>query len=350
MKRKLPQNDVLDKRRKWKCPGVYQENFGSAPPARTKIVDYRSLERKEPGALADFCNSLHVHGYAYLKPGKKYIMALKEMKSIGRKLFELSEAEKQRCSMREFDSAGYSTDGFTKEIYMATSPSTMPDRLCPSNSSYRKAINNFFDVSYNVVVTLLHSLALSLNCRQGEDCFSRFLRHPTGDKDCLVKIIKYLNKRKKENTEQKNALEPNYAHIMLSEHFDVGLLTLSYAKESGLMVYDRSCGVWVFAEKGLVNGEIVVLSGSQLQFLTRDYFPATLHAVVATSSRPRFSHIFFARGEMNASPPHVLDPKALKSNVVDEIKGETQKMTIEQLYDEYLERNNASLKLRGLAA
>jgi len=241
-KRKLPQNDVLDKRRKWKYPGIYEENFGSALPARTKVIDWRSLERKEPGALTDFRNSLHVHGYAYLKPGKKYIKALEDLKLISHKLFESSEAEKQRCTMREFDSAGYSTDGFTKEIYMATSPSTMLDRLYPSNSSHRKVINNFFDTSFNVVVTLLQCLALSLNCRQGEDVFSRFLKHPTSDKDCLVKIIKYLNRREEEDTEQKNAFEPNYAHIMLSEHFDVGLLTLSHSTESGLMVYDRSCG------------------------------------------------------------------------------------------------------------
>jgi len=349
-KRKSLEEDSSNKRRKHKFPGEYKENFGLAPPVRTKSIDYRCIKQRDPEAMASFSNSLHVHGYAFLQPGQDFIDASKQISVASSTLFGLSQDEKLGSVMTESDNAGYSTDGFTKEIYMATSPSMMQERLYPKRPALRQAIDNWFNVSFDIACTLLKSLALSLHCEQGEDAFSKFLGPLQGNKDCLVKMIKYLNKREVEDVNQNNAKEPDCAHMMLFEHFDLGLITLSSSAESGLVVYDRSCGEWVFVEKGLANGEVCVLTGSQLQFLTKDYFPATLHAVVATSRRPRFSHIFFGRGQTNVSPTFVLDPKKLRSKVVDEIKGDIREITIEQLNDEYIERNHTSLKLKGLAA
>ncbi len=75
----------------------------------------------------------------------------------------------------------------------------------------------------------------------------------------------------------------------LSEHFDLGLITLvPIAHQPGLAVWDRSLARWVYPEEtGTPHRTVLVLTGMQLQRASADYFPATRHAVVLNRSRQK---------------------------------------------------------------
>lgn len=123
-----------------------------------------------------------------------------------------------------------------------------------------------------------------------------------------------VNTSEKEVKEDKNCedelaeiseddIEEKYS-LCLHEHFDIGMLTLiPCAKESGLIVLDRNNGQWVQVEDDHTPlREIIVTTGSQMQRLTADYYPATFHAVARDlhqNHKPRMSQIFFQRARQD---------------------------------------------------
>ena len=80
----------------------------------------------------------------------------------------------------------------------------------------------------------------------------------------------------------------------LGEHVDLGLLTVTVASAPGLEVYDPAHGGWVDVEKGLAPGDVVVLAGETLNYLSNGRLPSCLHRVTARE-QPRVSAVYHLR-------------------------------------------------------
>ncbi|ETX11503.1 oxidoreductase [Marinomonas ushuaiensis DSM 15871] len=166
----------------------------------------------------------------------------------------------------------------------------------PKNAQYfQKAATQYIHEMTELAKSLMSLLALSLELPK--DYFSEFNHDPT----TLLRMLHYP-------PQPKNPL-PNEKGC--GAHTDFGGLTLLLQDDNGgLQVWDRKNDAWIEAQP--IEGSFIVNLGDMISRWTNDKYNSTLHRVINTSGKARYSMPFFYSG----NPDHIVSclPTCLEPN------------------------------------
>ena len=159
---------------------------------------------------------------------------------------------------------------------------------------------------------VMRALALSLDL--DEDYFDALMREPM----TTLRLLHYPPQAADAPSDQRGA----------GAHTDYGILTfLHQDANGGLQVEDPSTGAWIDATP--VPGTYVVNLGDTIARWTNDRYRSTLHRVINTSGRERYSVPFFYSGNANhvvACLPTCLAPGAMPKYEPNTVAGHMAEM------------------------
>lgn len=145
---------------------------------------------------------------------------------------------------------------------------------------FRPTMSAYFQAMRTLAETLMNGIALSLDLP--EDYFEDYKRDPIA----TLRLLHYPPQREDAAPNEKGA----------GAHSDWGALTLLLQDEvGGLQVFDKNSDEWIHADP--IPGTFVVNIGDALAHWTNDLYKSTLHRVVNTSGRERYSVPYFYDGE-----------------------------------------------------
>jgi isopenicillin N synthase-like dioxygenase len=148
-----------------------------------------------------------------------------------------------------------------------------------SRPNFKPVMEAYFNVMLDLSARMMGGIALSLDLH--EDYFEGFCT----DAMANVRLLHYPPQPANGNPDQKGA----------GAHTDFGGLTLLRQGDvGGLQVWDQATGGWIHADP--VPGTYVVNLGDMIARWTNDKYRSTLHRVVNTSGRERYSVPFFYTG------------------------------------------------------
>lgn len=157
-------------------------------------------------------------------------------------------------------------------------PNPMPARP----AGFRDVMERYHDAMLGLARKLIEAIARSLDLPP--DYFARMQQHPI----TVQRLLHYPSQ----------AGEIREDEIGIGAHTDYGFLTiLSQDDNGGLQVRNRA-GEWISAPP--VADTFVVNIGDMVQTLTNDRYSSTLHRVVNTSGRERYSLPFFIDMDFDA--------------------------------------------------
>lgn len=144
---------------------------------------------------------------------------------------------------------------------------------------FKPTMQAYFSAMQNLGERLMDGIALSLNL--DEDYFSGFKKDPFA----ILRLLHYPPQNANVRANEKGA----------GAHTDFGGLTLLLQDAvGGLQVYDHSTQAWISAEP--VVGSYIVNLGDMISRWTNDQYRSTLHRVINSSGKERYSVPFFYSG------------------------------------------------------
>ncbi len=150
-------------------------------------------------------------------------------------------------------------------------PNVWPEGL----PGFRAAIAAYYDAVLDLSLTLTRAVALSLDLP--EDHFADKLDRAV----TTLRLIDY--------PPQQGRIEP--ATFGCGAHTDYGFLTVLAQDQAGGLQLRNCAGDWIAAPP--ISGTFVVNIAEMVERWTNGLYPATLHRVINTSERERFSMPFF---------------------------------------------------------
>lgn len=163
---------------------------------------------------------------------------------------------------------------------------TGPNQWPASPESFRAVMQDYFGAAHDLCATLIRGLAMSLDLPKGH--FDSYLHNAAS----TLRLLHY---------------PPQPAHPLPDEkgcgaHTDFGGITLLMQDSvGGLQVWDTQEKSWIDAPP--VAGAYVVNIGDLFARWTNDRYVSTLHRVINTSGRQRYSIPFFFTG----NPLHLVE-------------------------------------------
>jgi isopenicillin N synthase-like dioxygenase len=152
--------------------------------------------------------------------------------------------------------------------------------LWPSDlPGFKPTMNAYFSAMQDLGERLMSGIALSLNIE--ESYFDGFKRDPI----MLLRLLHYPPQRNDASAKEKGAGEPT----------DFGALTLLLQDDiGGLQVFDDSNKAWIDAPP--IKGSFIINLGDMIARWTNDRYRSTMHRVINSSGKERYSVPFFYSG------------------------------------------------------
>ncbi|WP_424934340.1 isopenicillin N synthase family dioxygenase [Amaricoccus macauensis] len=178
--------------------------------------------------------------------------------------------------------------------------------------SFQPTMNAYFAALTTLGARLMQGIALSLDL--SEDFFAAYGRDPLA----TLRLLHYPPQQPDDPKDARGA----------GAHTDFGGLTILLQDEvGGLQVRNAESGEWIHAQP--VPGAFIVNLGDMIARWTNDTYQSTLHRVINTSGRERYSVPFFYAGnpdfEVRCIPTVLAENEAPKYPAVT-VEGHLQAM------------------------
>jgi len=157
-------------------------------------------------------------------------------------------------------------------------PNPMPERP----ERFKAVMEAYHDAMLGLSRKLTEAIARSLDLPP--DYFARMQRHPI----TVQRVLHYPPQRG----------EIRQDEIGIGAHTDYGFLTILAQDDNGGLQVRNRAGEWIDAPP--IEDTFVVNIGDLVQTLTNDRYPSTLHRVINTSGRERYSLPFFIDMDFDA--------------------------------------------------
>ena len=278
----------------------------TACQATLPVIDVAGLSSREPADRAAVGEALRAacldKGFFYIENHGVPDALIDDARAQAQAFFALSETEKRAVDKsRSFCNRGY--EPLQGQVLEAGAPPDLKEGFYVGNelpldhprvvqrafnsgpnqwpeqpSGFRAAMDAYFAALYDLSITLTRGLALSLHLP--ESYFERFCDNAMG----TLRLLHYPPQPASALPDQKGC----------GAHTDFGCLTLLWQDgNGGLQVQERD-GSWMHVPPR--PGTFVVNLGDLIARWTNDRYRSTMHRVVNTSGRERYSMPYFFTG------------------------------------------------------
>ena len=267
------------------------------------VIDVDALRSPSPeirnAAVAALRTACLDNGFFYISNHGIPDQLAEGVFSAARSLFELPAAEKNTLDLSK-SPCGHGYEPLKRQTLEAGAPADLKEgyymgseagsnakftgpNLWPTTlPAFRASMEAYYGEMRALAESIMQGLALSLSL--DPDYFAEFCRQPYA----RLRLLHYPPQPPNAGENEKGA----------GAHTDFGGITILLQDScGGLQVLDRKTDSWIHADP--VPGTFVVNLGDMMARWTNDRYQSTLHRVVNTSGRERYSIPFFFHGNLD---------------------------------------------------